>query len=129
MKSKYWKSLPYAIVISALCACITWSVALVFIIAFVCGCVIDEIKIKELEEKTQEEIEEERAFLNKLRVNMTKEQRVSHIHDYLLKQCKNANANVKWNYDAYPEETQEVLAQYGLTYDAEEQKVKRLKRK
>ncbi|MGN0354701.1 MAG: hypothetical protein ACI4EI_06460 [Muricoprocola sp.] len=128
MKSKYWKSLLYAIVISVLIACITWPVALVFLLACICGCMVDEARIAEAEQKTPEEVEDEREFYNKLRKTLTREQRVANIDAY-LKECRRPNENIKWQYDTYPEETQEVLAKYGLIYDAEEQKVKRLKRK
>ena len=129
MKSKYWKSLPYAVVIAALCACITWPVALVFFVAFICGCISDEMKISRESEKTPVEIEEDRAFRIKLLSQLTKEQRVLGIDNYLFKECKRPNEEIWWLYDAYPEEMQEVLAKYLITYDPEEKKVKKLKRK
>ena len=87
------------------------------------------MKISRESEKTPEEIEEDRAFRIKLLSQLTKEQRVLGIDNYLFKECKCPNEEIWWLYDAYPEEMQEVLAKYLITYDPEEKKVKKLKRK
>lgn len=69
-----------------------------------------------------------REFYTKLRAGLNREQRKVSIKMY-LEESRDARGNVKWQYDTYPEETQEVLAEVGLFYNVEKDSVERIRKK